>query len=141
MEKCFIHVKIKSCQEATDIQLRLEGASPVPLYELNLDISEEGNEQDVCLPVPCKDGQLTESMKLKATSIAGSSLNIDDVSPEKLDTDFRGLQEDSADCFGDASTPGDINITCKEQQPGQCVDIMCMFINADIFNVLTHIYK
>ena len=126
-KKCFIHVKIQSCQEARNIRLRLEGESSVPLHDIDLDLSELGNEQDICFSVPCKYGQLTEPVMLRATPVAWSSLNIV-VSPEKLSTDFQGLQQDSAKCFNDARMPGDITVTCKEQQLGQCVDISCMFI-------------
>ena len=107
-----------------DIELQLEGASQVPLQKIDLDITEEGSEQDVCLAVPCRDGQLTEPMMLKATSRAGSSLNID-VSPGELDSNFEGLHDNSADCFGDLMTPADINVTCNKQEPGQ-------YINTDI---------
>ena len=117
-QTCFVHVKIQQCQEAGNIQLRLEGTDTVLLQGLDLDVSKAGNEQDMCLPVPCQDGILTRLVKLVATSEVGRSLNIV-VSPEKLGANFQRYQQESARCLGNSKKPADVTVTCKEQKLGQ----------------------
>lgn len=135
LDDCFIHARIYSCQQAKMVQLRLEGSGPEPLLQLDLDTSEEGERLDVCLPVPCKDGQLMESLKLKATSIAGSDLDIV-VSPEDLDSSFERVQQDNSRCFGDRRAPADVRITCKEESSGLYAYIyICMYIYTYIHNM------
>ena len=73
-----------------------------------------GEDEDVCVSIPCKDGQLVESVELTATSTAISELNVV-VTPRSLDSTFvDALLQDSSKCF-DPETAVGASITCREQ--------------------------
>ena len=99
------------------VHLQLERASGTSLLQLDVDIREEGVEQDVCLPVSCQDGQLARPVMLRATATAGSNLDVV-VSPKRLASNLESSQQDSSKCFGEIDTPADVSITCKEKPSG-----------------------
>ena len=113
-ETCFVRVKIESCQEANEIQVQLEGDTQTSVPTLTFPV--QGEDQDICLSVPCKDGQLVDSVKLSATSTTSSGLNIV-VSPEFLNSELADvLLQDTATCFDPTAAVG-ARISCGEQSP------------------------
>lgn len=119
-ETCFVRITLDSCLEAEKIQVRLEGGAQV-----DLTVPVQSEDEDICVSVPCKDGQLVESVKLTATSTAVSGLNIV-VTPESLDSTLGdALLQDPIKCFDPTAAIG-ATITCGEQPPAGQHTYLCI---------------
>ena len=122
-EMCYARVKVQSCLQAKEIKLQVWEGPQGLLSDLTIPV--QGEEEDVCLSVPCSDGRVAKPLKLTVASATSDDLDIA-VSPQYLDSQL--VNQDGSPCF-DPSTEVAAIITCSgEQQPAGQSAYKCMLM-------------